>query len=111
MSVRCSGAVARLGMWQCCLLVYRCRLAALFISSGPSVDQVEPKLDDREIFVTHLPPKASTEESGADFCRAEHPKSTGVQDGVRFLLGNFGDIDEAKSSAHKCTDTLFGWHG
>ena len=24
--------------------------------------QVEPKLDDREIFVTHLPPKAGTEE-------------------------------------------------
>ncbi|CAE7782990.1 rab6, partial [Symbiodinium pilosum] len=38
--------------------------------------EVEPKLDDREIFVTHLPSKASTE------------------DGVRFLLGNFGDIDE-----------------
>ncbi|CAE7209494.1 PAB6 [Symbiodinium natans] len=38
--------------------------------------EVQPKLDDREIFVTHLPPKASTE------------------DGVRFLLGNFGDISE-----------------
>ncbi|CAJ1457331.1 unnamed protein product [Effrenium voratum] len=43
----------------------------------PSLPQeVEPKLDDREIFVTHLPPKASNEE------------------GVRFLLGNFGEVDE-----------------
>eukprot|EP00931_Biecheleriopsis_adriatica_P101542 TRINITY_DN76659_c0_g1_i1.p1 TRINITY_DN76659_c0_g1~~TRINITY_DN76659_c0_g1_i1.p1 ORF type:complete len:867 (+),score=206.10 TRINITY_DN76659_c0_g1_i1:70-2601(+) len=39
-------------------------------------EEVEPKLDDKEIFVKDLPSKASSEES------------------VRFLLGNFGDVDE-----------------
>ncbi|CAK9044343.1 CUGBP Elav-like family member 4 (CELF-4) (Bruno-like protein 4) (CUG-BP- and ETR-3-like factor 4) (RNA-binding protein BRUNOL-4), partial [Durusdinium trenchii] len=43
---------------------------------SPIAQEVEPKLDDKEIFVTHLPPKAGTE------------------DGVRFLLGSFGDIEE-----------------
>lgn len=56
------------------LTSFHCYIDELAMPSLPR--EVEPKLDDREIFVTHLPPKASTE------------------DGVRFLLGNFGDIDE-----------------
>ena len=56
------------------LMMYFSYLDELPLPSQPR--EVDPKLDDREIFVTHLPPKAGTKE------------------GVRFLLGNFGDIDE-----------------
>lgn len=56
------------------LQLFKLYLDELPISSVPK--DVEPKLDDREIFVTDLPRKASTEE------------------GVRFLLGNFGEVEE-----------------
>lgn len=67
--------------------------------------QVDPKLDDREIFVTHLPPKAGTKDQWNflpcllkryDFLRTRIAAMT-LQEGVRFLLGNFGDIDEEQS--------------
>lgn len=68
--------------------------------------QVDPKLDDREIFVTHLPPKAGTKDwwnflpcllkMRYDFLRTRIAAMT-LQEGVRFLLGNFGDIDEEQS--------------
>eukprot|EP00930_Biecheleria_cincta_P002468 TRINITY_DN103484_c0_g1_i1.p1 TRINITY_DN103484_c0_g1~~TRINITY_DN103484_c0_g1_i1.p1 ORF type:complete len:849 (+),score=177.61 TRINITY_DN103484_c0_g1_i1:40-2586(+) len=56
------------------LQLFKLFLDELPITSVPK--DVEPKLDDREIFVTDLPRKASTE------------------DGVRFLLGNFGEVEE-----------------
>lgn len=63
--------------------------------------QVDPKLDDREIFVTHLPPKAGTKDwwnflPCLHFLRRTRIAAT-LQEGVRFLLGNFGDIDEEQS--------------
>ena len=70
--------------------------------------QVDPKLDDREIFVTHLPPKAGTKDQWwnflpcllkmrYDFLRRTRIAAMTLQEGVRFLLGNFGDIDEEQS--------------
>ena len=66
---------------------------------------MQPKLDDREIFVTHLPPKASTEVRFGNALAmpmsytlqtASRTAAICSEDGVRFLLGNFGDISEAR---------------
>ena len=67
--------------------------------------QVAPKLDDREIFVTHLPQKAGTEDPRTrrdlfnvfflSLSKVQRCIARFLQDGVRFLLGNFGNIDEA----------------
>lgn len=50
--------------------------------------QVPPCLDDCEIFVTHLPPKANSEAPGL---AAVHEK---WEDGVKLLLQGYGDIQQ-----------------